>query len=172
MRFDGFDLAGCFATADLRQYSRDELYGTGLASADIAFLSEFGLPHEVDPFFRASDVRRLSSLRFDHPLIAVGIIPMNYSATAIAIDAHDRAIWAIMLDEHFPPLFVNSRIETYLYFLCRVPRTADDLEGSAEQVREHVDNLRRELLVRDAKALLDEESWWSAILLELEARLI
>jgi hypothetical protein len=162
-------LRRCFPATTLQRYSWDDSRSVGLTAADADLLAEVGLPIEVRPYFRAGEIRSFHNPHYDHPVVEIGTSAVDPTAT-ILIDPKDAAVWVAIAQDIHPPTFVNSRLDAFLYFLCRMPSSSDEYTRPKRETDEAIDKLRREMLAWDARALLDE-SWWSAIFLELEARL-
>lgn len=92
----------------------------------------------------------------------------------IGVVADSGEVFSLSSLGHYPSRFVNSRLEYFVEFLCRVvaARRRFRVLDFEEEARPLVKELEAELRARDPRAFSHPEHWWSAIFEQMKVGLL
>jgi len=124
-------------------------------------LTEVGLPEEVQSLFAQSGPEWVAGTGGVRKYLKIGT---DYGYD-IGIVADSGEVLSLSSSGHYPSRFVNSRLEYFVEFLCRVVAARQRFRGLAFETEIHpqVVSLEAELRARDPRAFSDPDHWWSVI---------
>jgi hypothetical protein len=137
--------------------------GRRLSPGTSSFLTEVGLPMEslVEVMFYRDE-------RLLEPVSTGGAEFFGLaeeSATVLGVKAGTDEVWSVSPRWRRPHRFVNSRFSLFILFLGLFDSRLVSLrEGDEREVDAIVDDLRRNFVAYDARALDDTKNWWSLVL--------
>ena len=125
------------------------------------FLAQVGLPEEVECFFAQTGPEWVPGAGGVRKYLKIG----TDFGTDIGIVADSGEVLSLSSSGHYPSRFVNSRLEYFVEFLCRVVAARQRFRGLAFETEIHpqVVSLEAELRARDPRAFSDPDHWWSVI---------
>jgi hypothetical protein len=132
-------------------------------------LTEVGLPREADLQFTRSDPEWVMAADGVHKYCKIG---SDYG-TEICIVTDSGVVFSLSSSGRHQARFVNSGLEHFVEFLCRVTVARRRLLGLAdEEADAQVEGLEAELRARDPRAFSTPNRWWSVIFEQMKAGLL
>jgi len=145
-----------------------DISGSGLPDTAQRILVDVGLPREVEYLFIYERPARISS---DHGR-QHWKIGTDYG-TDVCVYTDSGEVVSLSSSGQYPNRFVNSCLECFVEFLCRVVTERRKFLGLPDyEIDELVERLEAELRARDADAFEQPEHWWSVIFEQLRAGLL
>ncbi len=154
------DVVAVWGEDNVVRVPRPDAEGLGLPAGAQRVLAEIGLPRKADQLFAR-----------DRPeLIPAGDGVRQYCkigsdyGTDICVAADSGAVLSLSHSAEYPDRFVNSGLECFVEFLCRVvtERRRFPALGDSE-IDALIEHLEAGLRARDAEAFAGLDHWWSVI---------
>ena len=132
-------------------------------------LTEVGLPEEVQSLFAQSGPEWVAGTGGVRKYLKIGT---DYGYD-IGIVADSGEVLSLSSSGHYPSRFINSSLEYFVEFLCRVVAARRRFRSlDFEEARPLVASLEAELRARDPRAFSDREHWWSVIFEQMKVGLL
>ena len=132
-------------------------------------LAQVGLPEEVEFFFKQTGPEWVAGARGLRKYLKIGT-DYRYD---IGIVADSGEVLSLSSSGHYPDRFVNSGLEYYVEFLCRLIAERRRLYVlDFEEARPQIISLEAEMRARDPRAFCDQETWWSVIFEQMKVGLL
>lgn len=132
-------------------------------------LTEVGLPKEADFQFTRSDPEWVAAADGMHKYCKIG---SDYG-TDICIVVDSGIVFSLSPSGRYSTRFVNSGLEYFVEFLCRVTAVRRSYLGlDDKEVDVLVEGLETELRARDPRAFSTRKRWWSVIFEQMKAGLL
>jgi len=133
-------------------------------------LTEVGLPEEVESLFAQSGPEWVAGTGGVRKYLKIGT---DYGYD-IGIVADSGEVLSLSSSGHYPSRFVNSRLEYFVEFLCRVVAARRRFRGLdfENEIRPQVVSLEAELRARDPRAFSNPDHWWSVIFEQMKVGLL
>ena len=132
-------------------------------------LAQVGLPEEVECFFAQTSPEWVPGAGGVRKYLKIG----TDFGTDIGIVADSGEVLSLSSSGHYPSRFINSSLEYFVEFLCRVVAARRRFRGLGfEEARPLVASLEAELRARDPRAFSDREHWWSVIFEQMKVGLL
>jgi hypothetical protein len=137
-----------------------------------SFLANVGVPTReglLFPFFkRPGEFRMWADKDGEDYLVLAQERGQN-----LGLSAKSGNISVIDSRDELPMRFVNSDLASLVGFLQLLAETQKRLRGATEdEGRALIEQLRKEFMSNDAKALAGDENWWSVVLEQMEQGLL
>jgi hypothetical protein len=136
----------CLSAADVDRFT--------LTPEARRILTEVGLPKEAEPLFERTDPQSvLGPGTLEHCRIG------SDGGYDIIVDGSSGEILTVSSDGLHPERFMNSGLEFFLGFLCRVTVQRRTPPGPSEKLGPLQEELRR----LDPEAFEDPDYWWAVV---------
>lgn len=152
---------------DLVLFTKEEYRNTKLSEENKQILCDMGLPEKPLEFL-SFDLNKIDNIKLDEEHIIIG----NDYGTKICINKNDEIV-SVDEEGEYATRYVNSSLSKLLAFIeiydcceARFDNISDEEAGFV------INEVKRKFNEVDAKALSDEENWWSVILEQVEQGLM
>lgn len=143
--------------------TREEYRNYNLSNTTKKILCDMGLPNEPLNFIQFN-IEEIENIKLDEEHIIIG----NDFGTNICINYKDEIV-SIDLENEYPIRFINKNLETFLEFIVIFLLYEDKInDADDDEIKQVMQELRKEFDMIDIQALSNEENWWSIILEQIE----
>jgi hypothetical protein len=130
-------------------------------------ISEIGLPSSAEPLYEYEPLSMETHAASKYWRIGTD------GGTSLLVGDSDSAVTSISPTGEYPIRHVNASLECFLIFLSRVMATRREFQDMADDdIDDAIDALYRDLLVVDASAFRDPDSWWSVVFEQMKDGLL
>jgi hypothetical protein len=144
----------------------EDITGMGLSAEAVYVLCDVGLPRHVDHYgFVATEPRVITPAGKSGPYCQIG----QDDGGDFSIELATGAVWSCVTVDDLPTRFVNSTLTAFVDSLHAAARVRRDVPGTSDdEVELAHESLLAAIKSIDQPALLDDESYWSVILEQME----
>lgn len=163
------DLVAVWGEGNVVRLPVDGAEYAGLPAEARRVLAQVGLPEEVEYFFTQTGPEWVAGAGGARKYLKIGT---DYGYD-IGVVADSGEVLSLSSAGHHPSRFVNSGLEYFVEFLCRLIAARRRFHAlDFEEARPQIISLEAEMRARDPRAFSDRETWWSVIFEQMKVGLL